>query len=185
MSLKAMIAVVLIAVTSLILSFIYRLGGFKEIHLSETTAGPFHVVSKAHLGPYHKIVPVIEEVEKWAHSQSETCVLSFGEFIDNVNFTPEDRLHSNAGCIVEKNWQLLGTLPEGFMYRELPARRYLTTVFDGAPSIGPMKVYSKAFQYIEEHGEKVDGPIIEMYEILPQQGIKTTYYFPIVKAVSH
>lgn len=174
---KTLVAFVIAVVAGLVLSLMFRLGAFKSVALSESDAGPFKIVSKLHVGPYHKIVPVIEEVEKWARANNEPCKLSFGEFLDNIETVPEDRLKSNAGCIVEKEWK--SGLPEGFEYREIPSRRYVLAEFEGAPSIGPQKVYPKAKEYISKHGLIAYGATIEMYEILPDSKIKTRYYFPV------
>lgn len=174
---KGMIAAVLLFVVGLVIALYVHLGGFKSVTLTQTEEGPFKVISKQHIGAYHKIVPVIEEVEKWAKAHGETCHLSFGEYLDNVDTVPEDRLKSNGGCVVEKAWT--SGLPEGFEYRELPRRQYIVAEFSGAPSIGPLKVYPKAQKEIKAKGLVLDGPVIEMYEIIPPKGVKTRYYFPV------
>ena len=184
MSLKAMILIVIIAVAALILNFINRLGGFKTIEVSEAEAGPFYTVSKAHLGAYHKIVPVIEEVETWVRARGDRCKYSFGEFIDNVDTVPEDRLHSYAGCLVTKEFyngfsSHQGDAPAAFEFREIAKRRYVQADFDGAPSIGPMKVYPKLLDYMTAKNLKRSGAVIETYELLANQGIRTHYYFPV------
>lgn len=161
------------------ISFAIRVGAFKDVAIEVGERGPFKVVSKRHDGAYHKIVPVIEEVEKWARANSEPCRLSFGEFLDDPKVVDEDRLKSNGGCVVEKTWE--SGLPESYSYREIPQREYLVAKFDGAPGIGPLKVYPRATREIEALGRKVDGPIIEMYEILPGDRVLTTYLFPLAR----
>lgn len=191
---KFLIASVLIAAFGLVFTLIVRLGGFKDVKLADEELGPLKTVSKVHVGAYHKIVPVIVEVETWARHNGENCRLSFGEFLDDVDSVPEDRLRSNGGCVVEKNWSHESSgakphesheahesheLPEGFSYREIPRHRYVTAEFEGAPSIGPLKVYPKARRKIEEQGLVLDGPIIELYEVLPEEKVRTKYLFPV------
>lgn len=153
------------------------LGVFKPVVISEKRAGPFQMLYKTHIGPYHKIVPLIEEVEKWSRSQGLDCKLSFGEYLDNPETTEEPRLRSRGGCIVDRFPE---TLPEGFEKQSLPEKNYVTAVFEGSPGIGPMKVYPKAFEYIQEQRLTRDGEsVIEIYEIHSPESMTTTYYFPL------
>jgi AraC family transcriptional regulator len=154
-------------------------GGYKPVTTEITEKGPFKVVYKEHLGAYHQIGVALEEVEKWAKANGETCQFTFGEYLDNPKLVDEDRLKSNGGCFVSKDWP--SGLPEGFHYREIPKRQYLIAVFEGAPSIGPMKVYPKADSIMKDQGYKPDGAVIETYEILSPKSVETRYYFPIAK----
>ncbi len=176
---KYLVAFVVIFVVGLVLNLMMRLGSFKPVAIFEAEKGPIQIVFKKHVGAYHLIVPVIEEVEKWAKANGETCRLSFGEFLDDPDKTVEDRLRSNGGCIVEKKWDM--GLPAGYGYREIPRHLYVQAEFEGAPSIGPIKVYPKVKDYISSHGYTQVGPTYEVYEITSPSSVKTTYDFPIGK----
>jgi DNA gyrase inhibitor GyrI len=164
-------------VVGLIFTLIYNLGAFKPVELRVDRLDPIKIVYKKHEGAYHKIVPVIEEVEKWAQANGEPCRQSFGEYLDNPDEVEEGRLHSNGGCIVEKAWNT--GLPDGFEYRELASRNYVIADFQGSPSIGPQKVYPKAQKLIAEQHLTADGPVIEVYEILSPKEGRTRYLFPV------
>jgi AraC family transcriptional regulator len=166
-------------IAALFLGVYIYVGGYKPVTTEITDKGPFRLVYKAHLGAYHKIGVVLEEVEKWAKANGEICKLTFGEYLDNPKIVDEDRLQSHGGCLVDKSWT--SGLPEGFQYREIPKREYLAAVFEGAPSIGPMKVYPRADSIMREQGYKPDGAVIETYEILSPKTVETRYYFPIKK----
>lgn len=174
---KHLVGLVVVSIIALLGTLYFKLGGYKDVAVSQTEAGPFKVVSKRHSGAYHKIVPVIEEVEKWARANGEPCKLSFGEYIDDPELVEEDRMQSNGGCVVEKEWTQ--GLPEGFTYRALPKRRFVFAEFDGAPSIGPLKVYPRAKDFIASSGLTLDGPVIEMYDIVSEKSVVTKYYFPV------
>lgn len=174
---KGLLIAVVLGLAALIFSLIYYLGGFKSVTVGESDAGPFKFVYKPHLGAYYKIVPVIEEVEAWARANGEACERSFGEYLDNPKQVDEDRLRANAGCVVTREWS--AGLPEGFQYRDVPARRYVTAEFTGAPSIGPVKVYPKANDYIVDHKLTMDGAVIEIYQITDPKSVKTLYLFPV------
>lgn len=168
----ALIAAIALAV------YVY-VGGYKPVVTEISEYGPIKVVYKEHLGAYHKIPQVLDEVEKWARANGEACKLTFGEYLDNPKIVAEDRLRANGGCIVDRVWSK--GLPAGFLYRELSRRLYLTAVFEGAPSIGPLKVYPKADSIMKREGYKPDGAVIETYEILSPKAVETRYYFPIAR----
>lgn len=176
---KSLIALTLLTILVLAGALLQRLGAFKPVEIRSQEVGPFKVVYRHHNGPYHKIVPEIEAVEKWAASAHEPCKTSFGEYLDDPNKVDEDRLNSNGGCLVEADWT--GRLPAELSYRELSRRLYVVADFDGAPSIGPQKVYPRAQKFITENGLKMDGPVVEMYERTGENQITTHYYFPVAR----
>jgi hypothetical protein len=176
---KSLIALVLLVVAVLVGTLLYRLGAFKPVTITEGIRGPSKVVYKHHVGAYHKIVPVIEEVEKWAKANGEPCLFAFGEYYDDPDKVAEDRLRSNGGCIVLKEWKT--GLPDAFKYREIPNHWFVIAQFDGAPSIGPMKVYPKVQDYLDEHHFSQTGPTYELYQVLPNAQVHTTYLFPVIK----
>lgn len=176
---KSILAVTTLFALGLIGALLVFVGAFKPVLITESDWGPVRVVFKHHVGAYHKIVPVMEEVEAWARTSEEKCTLTFGEFQDDPKIVDEDRLNSNVGCLVEKEW--LAGLPAGFEYREKPRLHALIAEFDGAPSIGPLKVYPKVKETAVSKNLKIAGPVIETYESLPGQKVKTRYYFPVEK----
>jgi DNA gyrase inhibitor GyrI len=99
---KSILAVVFVVVTGLILSLMFRLGSFKPVRIDFANRPATKVVYKHHVGAYHKIVPVIEEVETWIKANGEKCDLSFGEYYDDPDVVAEDRMRSNGGCVVRE-----------------------------------------------------------------------------------
>jgi len=81
--------------------FFWYLGAFKPVELLEKPVGPLHLIYKKHVGPYHKIVSTLDEVEKWAKENQVPCGRTFGEFLDNPNTVEEGRLRANCGCVIE------------------------------------------------------------------------------------
>lgn len=175
-NMRATVFVTFLAMIGLVVSLVVRLGGFKTVVIAEAEAGPWKTVSKHHLGAYYKIAPVIDEVEKYVRSHGRPCTLTFGQFLDDVDRVPEDRLNSNGGCIVE---EALDTLPEGYVNGAIGKRRFVVGEFAGAPSIGPLKVYPRARRYMTQHLLTLDGPVIEMYQVMDDKSVITRYYFPI------
>ena len=157
----------------------YYLGAFKSVEIAKANRPAMKMIFKEHIGSYHKVVSVIQEVESWAKLHNIDCTQSFGEYIDDANMVEEIRLRSRGGCIVS---EIPKELPEGFKSQEIPARSYVTAIFEGSPGIGPVKVYPKAAEFMREQGLVMDGPVIEIYIIHSEKEMTTTYLFPLASA---
>jgi AraC family transcriptional regulator len=163
-----------------------HVGGYKEPTFVNEDFGPIKIIFKHHIGAYHKILESIEPVEKWATEHNVNCNVSFGEYLDDPEVVAEDRLQSNGGCIVSAEpAALVGGISGGLLggeisYREIPRKAYLIGEFDGAPSIGPFKVYPKAMKWMNEHQFILGGPVIEIYHT-QGSAVHTQYLFPLGK----
>ena len=175
---KTIIGVTLAIVIGLITSLIWRLGGFKDVAIHTEVRPSMTLLYKHHVGAYHKIVPVIEEVEAYAKLMKFDCAVSFGEYLDDPDAVAEDRLRSNGGCVTKMLTPK--ELPDGFKLRRTPEHQFIVAEFDGAPSIGPMKVYPRVRDEIAKSGAQQSGPTFELYEIREGNQVHTTYLFPIV-----
>lgn len=165
------------AIVVFVTTLYFNLGGHKEVLLEENFQSPgMHVIYKMHSGPYHKILGTIETVENWATANNIPCRKTFGEYLDDPHSADESRLRSNGGCVVS---QPAANLPEGFEQRFIEPAKYLKATFEGAPSIGPFKVYPKAEQWAKENRLTFAGPIIEIYTILGPKTVVTEYLFPL------
>lgn len=154
-----------------------RLGAFEGVKIDRKVQAPLKVLSKDHMGAYHKIAAVISEVESWARKNGEPCVLSFGEYFDNPESVDEDRLRSRGGCIIEK--ALAAPLPSGYSISEIPARDAVIAEFGGSPSIGPWKVYPAVFDFLKAQDLAMNGPTLEIYQVLSESSGRTQYVFPV------
>lgn len=175
---KWIVGGVIAALFALIISLFFRLQAFKPVLLETQQVAEMKLIFKNHLGPYYKIVPTIEEVEKYVRANGETCELSFGEYLDDPDKEDQDRLRSLGGCLTAKTWE---NLPTDFLQKTIPPRFTLIAHFSGAPSIGPYKVYPKAADWMKENGYKQNAAILEVYKVINEKEVETTYYFPIEK----
>jgi hypothetical protein len=176
MKLRHIVSFTFFLIITLMVYVYFHLGAYKTVHLEIKEQGPILMIYKEHVGPYHKIVPLIEEVEKWARSQGEPCQKSFGEFLDDPKSIEQERLRSRVGCLVSKP---MNHLPETYLFQEVPKQNFLYASFEGSPAIGPYKVYLKAAELMQEKGFIPNGSIFEVYEILPNNKMFTEYYFKI------
>lgn len=150
----------------------------KEVSFVAKEAGPFATLYVKHTGPYYKIAEKIDYVEKWAKANGVNCERTYGKYIDDPKTVDEDRLQSEGGCFVAHIPE--GVTPQdGMFIGELPRRKYLVGTFNGAPSVGPYTVYPKAFDWIENNSATLDGPILEVYDVVNEKEVLTEYLFPI------
>jgi AraC family transcriptional regulator len=163
----------------------FRLGGHKHVSIEQKDISAYTVVGKKHVGAYHKIGPVIFEVEAWAKANNLPCNRTYGEYLDDPRTKDEDRLQSIGGCVLgnvgdpnsELSDEVKKTLPPDFIVSTVEAGPRVIAVFKGAPSIGPFKVYPAVEDYMAEHKLKISGPVIEIYEILGERKARTEYQF--------
>ncbi len=186
--LKHAIFAILIGVVIFLTYVSVYVGAFREVKISETQTPPFLLLGKEHIGPYHKIVPVIQEVEAWAKSNRIDCSHSFGLYRMDPHEAEEERLRSFGGCwISDVDAKRLSTegkreivLPTGFKIETWSAAHFVKVDFDGSPGVGPIKVYPKVEDYIEEKRLKRRAGTLEVYVIAPDaKAMTTTYYFPV------
>lgn len=167
----------------------FYLGAFKSVEIRNQESGPYLMVYLDHMGPYHKIVSKIEEVEKWSKENQFDCRLSFGEYFDNPDTVEEARLKSIGGCLIELNssdnsdqlaQQWIQKLKAPMKVKIVPKQNYVFAEFFGSPGIGPIKVYPKVEEFIQERKLQRHSSIIEIYEILDRNEknqMRTQYLF--------
>ncbi|MGE4131684.1 MAG: GyrI-like domain-containing protein [Bdellovibrionales bacterium] len=177
-----MIKTILLAIfASAVVFIVYmyqHLGWSNQVQVEEASLGPFYLLQKEHMGPYHKIVETIQLVEKLARDRNWPCPQTFGEFLDDPATMDEDRLRANAGCVLTVELKA-EDLPAGIRLRERPSQPYVVARFSGAPSLGPLKVYPAARAYIDEHRLNADPTtVIEIYTV-HGQNVETQYLFPL------
>ena len=179
-----LIILTLLLIGATIGSISWKLGAFRDVAIETGNDGPYVVLAKEHLGAYHKIADVILEVETWARSQGEPCSQSFGEYFDDPERTDEDRLRSRGGCILSKNSpedleKMKAALPAGYDVDSIPQRPYILAKFDGAPSLGPLKVYPHVLEYAKLNRLEITGAVVEIYQVESERSGTTRYLFPI------
>lgn len=176
---KHLIAALLIGIVTFGVYLYLHLGAYKSPALVLEDRPRIDLLSKTHFGAYHKINAVITEVETWAKANNVDCSLSFGEYFDHPHQVEESRLRSRGGCVLKNEIQV-PTLPDGFELASYPERLYVVATFDGAPSIGPYKVYDEVERYMLQNLLRPAGSVIEIYENTAR-GFLTTYLFPVKK----
>lgn len=158
---------------------VYRTGYFKPVDIASGEQGPFYLVYKVHHGPYHKIAPVIDEVEKEFQDNDIDCPLAFGRYIHDPDTVEQDRLESHGGCAFTNLSPEVESLAKAknFNIDPVEKKEYLVAHFEGSPSIGPMKVYPYVKEWMNKYGYKRQGPVIELYQTTGPDSVHTRYLF--------
>ena len=158
---------------------LFRTGYFKPVQISSGFQGPFVLVYKKHIGPYHKIAPIIDNVEKLVKSKGKECPLAFGRFLHDPKTVPQDRLESHGGCAFPLNDPEVEQLAQDndLLMDQVEKQEYLVASFDGSPSIGPFKVYPEVESWMGKYGYQIDGPVIEIYQTTGPDSLTTRYLF--------
>lgn len=159
----------------------FRLGGYKEPTIEIIESSELFFVGKNHTGAYHKINAIISEVETWAVSQRIPCTVTYGEYFDDPRTKDEDRLQSRGGCLLERPLAKDILLPEGYAAHTKKSGPYVKATFEGAPSIGPFKVYPAVENFFEQNKFKMAGSVVEVYKIYGKDKATTEYYFEFAK----
>lgn len=167
-----------------VIAFVFfRTGYFKDVAISTAQEGPFILVYQVHKGPYHKIIPVIESVEKYFADKGMACPLAFGLYLHNPDAVEHDRLVSHGGCAfpltqTEGNVEWNALVKEsGFQTETLDRKEYVQAAFSGSPSLGPLKVYPAVEKWLSKYGYKKVGPVLELYQTLGPDAVTTRYLF--------
>lgn len=173
---KTLFAAIIITSFSFITFVFIKSGAWKSVEVTETTLGPLHLVYKEYVGPYHKIVTAIQDVETWAKSKSIECNRSFGEYLEDPNIVEHERLHSHGGCILS---EMPADLPADFKSQTIPVRTYVMASFSGSPALGPLKVYGRIEDYMASKKLQRTAPVLEIYNVKSNNQVETQYLFPI------
>lgn len=144
--------------------------------------GPFNVVYHEHRGPYHEIMKVINEVQKYLDQRGIGRKEAFGEYFDDPSLVKPEDLRSNGGFIVDKLLEEGARieLEEPYKFKTIERKLYLVVTFRGSPALGAMKAYTKAGKWIEESDHVFSNePALEIYRMEGEKMI-TEYLIPIV-----
>lgn len=173
--LKATITTVAVLAIAFVIHLITYLGIFRPVEIETGIRPATGLLYKDHLGPYHKINAVISEVEAWAKANGVECKLTFGEYFDDPSAIEEVRLRSRGGCLTTAK---PSQFPNDFKYEDSPETKAVVAKFSGSPAVGPYRVYGKVTDYMSEGRLLSTGPTREVYEVLSDNAMNTTYYFP-------
>jgi AraC family transcriptional regulator len=155
------------------------LGAYKELTVRVESYPALYLVAKSHIGPYHKIGALLEDIENKAKEIGLDCSTTFGKFLDNPQTTDEDRLRSLVGCALKSPPDLNLVAQLDAEVSEQPSGRFVYGKFKGSPAIGPFVVYPKLKQEAAKQRLALGSWALELYDLSRSGQIVTEYLLPV------
>ena len=155
----------------IMLTIIYAYyGGFSKLDFKISRQGGETIVYKEMIGSYVNFRKMRDSVsnELLGDYNIET-IKSIGIYYDNPLYVDKKKLHSDIGCIIEKeDIGRLDELDNSYKVRVCPISDYLTVQVPNEGSlsimIGICRVYPKIEEYLKDNGYSNQGPIMEIYD---------------------
>ncbi|MCC5928012.1 MAG: hypothetical protein JJU28_02095 [Cyclobacteriaceae bacterium] len=166
---KTLIIVVFLASTVIFL-FLAYMSVFKKIEIRQKQEGDYVLAGKKFTGPYHKIAPVMDEVDRLLREKGINCVKGAAIFYDNPKETPKEQCRSFAANVIEKDHlsrlqeiksmglEVIIIERQNSLVAEFPIRNVLSYM------LGPMKIYP-AFEKEIRASKAVPQLSYEIYNI--------------------
>ena len=164
----------------------FRTGAYKPVDIFQKKMGPYLVIYKERVGPYHKGAQTLGFVEDQVKKSGRVCKLSFGKYLDNPNEVDHSRLRSHVGCLFEGqefsflNKQFQKNLhSKNLKWEILDQKEYLGGKFLGSPALVGFKVYPKLIKWAQRHRLNLSPHSLEIYQIFSKTSAKTLVLFEI------
>ncbi|MDY6968166.1 MAG: hypothetical protein SVR08_05860 [Spirochaetota bacterium] len=182
MSKIKIIIIILIILLIGIAGFLSYMGIFYTPVPSEKMTGPYTFVYEEFIGDYKKTGPVFDKVYKSLQDEGIKTTRALGIYFDNPAETPEDKLRSHCGIIIEENDlnkvpKLKSKYKVGHIGQhdsvvvEFPIKNSLSYM------IGPMKCYPVIVKHAKEKGYKMTTA----FELYDQPAERILYIMKIIK----
>lgn len=164
---NAFAGVVLITLVVLV-GFLFYMGFFNGMRVSENMIGPYTYVYESYTGAYKDTGKVFEKVFKSLAKDGIKISKSIGIYYDDPKKVASNMLRSDCGAILEeKDFSKLPKLLETYTIKTLPAKKRAVTEFPYrnflSYVIGPMKAYPKLAKYAAQK-KYVMTKAIEVYD---------------------
>lgn len=132
--------------------------------------GGDYLVYRKITGPYSQTGEVINKLHYALKNENIETYKSFGIYYDNPKVVVQNKLRSEAGCILETaDTAKTFWLRAKFNIKIFPVKKYITAEFPykGKMSvmIGLMKVYPAMNKFIKDNSYSEAGPIMEQYDM--------------------
>ena len=155
----------------IMLTIIYAYyGGFSKLEFKISHQGGETIVYKEMVGSYRNCRTMMDSVYNGLLGDYNIeTIKGIGIYYDNPLYVEKKKLHSDIGCIIEKeDIGRLDELDKVYKVRVCPISDYLTVQVpnEGRLSvmIGIFRVYPKIERYLQENGYSNQGPIMEIYD---------------------
>ncbi|MBU3914542.1 GyrI-like domain-containing protein [bacterium] len=166
---KIALTIVTFVVISIVIVLSYY-GLFADIRLENRNVGPFKLVYEKHIGDYKNTSVIMDKIYyTLLNEDSIATTKGFGLYYDKPGTVETGKQRSIAGCILEGQDEIkVAELSKKYNIKEFPASDSIVVdfPFKGMVSIfiGIFRVYPQISDYLKEKGERLDAPVMEIYD---------------------
>lgn len=174
--------IVIAVLILLLLSFLYYMGAFKTITVSEKEMGPYTGIYESYTGDFSKVGQIIEKVSNRLKIDGVHPTRAFGIYYDDPRKVPADKLRSDLGAIIDDPMDMAKVRASKNKYKILTIAKSKSVVVKFplknmlSYMIGPMKAYPELNKYIEAKGLKVT----KAYEIYDMTARKIYFVMQVI-----
>lgn len=161
-------------------------GAFSTVQVTESEIGPYTLVYQSHTGDYRQTGPTVDHTMKLALSLGAVPIAGFGQYYDDPNSVPIEKLRSDAGIIIDPKdlgkFQNYSSQPKSelkILTRTFEKTRAVTAEF---PLRGILSVFIgifKVYPAIDQYMKSKNYPMSYAFEIYPNTEKKIQYAFPL------
>ncbi|MFA6169637.1 MAG: hypothetical protein WC772_02560 [Candidatus Margulisiibacteriota bacterium] len=173
------VAILLVA----IVGWLYYMGFFSTLKVTEKAVGPYTLVYEDYTGPYSNTGPVVQAVFDRLAKDGIKPIDGFGIYLDDPSKVKASQLRSQVGCVLaDKDLKAFKKVAKKYKVLKLAKMMGITTEFpiknNLSYMIGPMKAYPAIMKYMTEKkiaNEQI-GTCLEYYDMA---GMKITFVFQL------
>lgn len=157
--------------TVFVAGFLWYMGIFNTLEVSEQEVGPYTYAYESFVGPYAKTQPVFDKVYSDLLKEGITTINGIGLYYDDPSKVPAEKLRSDCGSIIEaKDLGRITELQQKYKIGQLSRKLSIVVKFPIknplSYMIGPSKGYPALMKYAQEKGYQMAMPY-ELY--LPKE----------------
>jgi len=165
---KVFIALLLVIV--MIVLFLFYMGAFSKVSISEQIKGPYTFAYVEHIGPYHEVGEVMMELDNKMRKLGFNSTDGLGIYYDDPKKTPKDKLRSEVGSIITvDDMNKINNNRDKLNFKTIEKQRYLVTNFPiknmMSYMLGPMKIYPAFGKYLKDNNIGVPAKGLELYDM--------------------
>lgn len=160
---------ILIALALAVAGYLWYLGMFSYVPVTERQMGPYVFAYQEHTGPYSGTMKVFEAVDRILADAGVKAEKGIGVYFDNPSQVPAEKLRSWCGSVIEEaDSGKIPALSKRLSIGSFPKANCIVVEFPikGGMSFmaGPVKVYPLISKYMLEKGYK-GGESYELYDM--------------------
>lgn len=151
--------------------FMFYMGFFSKVSITEKKMGPYTYAYIQHTGPYSEVgVPMLELYNKMKEAGFNSTD-GIGIYYDDPKKTSKEELRSDVGSIIsDEDFGKIEINKDTINFATMEEKIYLTAEFPIKNKLsymfGPMKIHPAFTKFLEEQGKAVSSKGIEYYDMV-------------------